>query len=381
MNVYVRELSSALARLGHDVDVYTRRDSAQVRDVEFVEPGFRVHYVTAGPATPLERDDLANFVGEFTDAVKTLFRCSGTPDAIHANYWLSGLVGHRLKHELNIPLVMTFHTLERVKADTFEAESDDRAFQEAAIVACADAVLASCDVEAAQFVRLYNAEPSRVHVVPLGVEHAFFSPGYRPQARRALGLDGDAAMLLFAGRLQELKGADLALETLIELRRRGRHAMLAIVGGPSGPDGAAILNRLHRRVAEAGVIDQVTFVAPQAHQLLSSWMRAADVTLVPSHAESFGLVALESSACGTPVVASDVGGLTTLIEQGVTGFLVAERDAAHWADVVELALDAENALALSNAAVLRARRYTWRRAAESLAALLDQLSSESLVRC
>jgi D-inositol-3-phosphate glycosyltransferase len=141
------------------------------------------------------------------------------------------------------------------------------------------------------------------------------------------------------------------------------------------------LEGLHRRVAEAGVIDQVIFVAPQAHQLLSSWMRAADVTLVPSRAESFGLVALESSACGTPVVASDVGGLTTLIDPGVTGYLVAERDAQTWADVVELALDAEGAMALSNAAVLRARRYTWRRAAESLAALLDQLASESLVRC
>jgi D-inositol-3-phosphate glycosyltransferase len=381
MNVYVRELSSALARLGHDVEVYTRRDSTSVRDVEFVEPGFRVHYVTAGPARALDRDELADHVGEFTDAVKTLFRCSGLPDAIHANYWLSGLVGHRLKHELNIPLIMTFHTLERVKADTFEAESDDRAFQEAAIVACADALLASCDVEAAQFVRLYNAEPSRVHVVPLGVEHAFFSPGYRPQARRALGLDSDAVMLLFVGRLQELKGADLALETLIELRRRGRHATLAIVGGPSGPDGNATLERLHRRVAEAGVIHQVIFVAPQAHQLLSSWMRAADVTLVPSRAESFGLVALESSACGTPVVASDVGGLSTLIDPGVTGYLVSERDATNWADVVELALDAESSMAMSNAAVLRARQYTWRRAAESLAALLDQLASESLVRC
>src|ERR1035437_9449630 len=313
MNVYVRELSSALARLGHEVDVYTRRDNTQVRDMEFVEPGFRVHHVTAGPATPLDREGLTEYVGEFTDTVKTLFRCSGTPDAIHANYWLSGLAGHRLKHELNIPLIMTFHTLERVKADTFEAESADRAFQEAAIVACADAVLASCDVQAAQFARLHHP---------------------------ALGLEGDAIMLFFVGRLQELKGADLALETLIELRQRGRHAMLAIVGGPSGPDGKATLEKLHQRVAEAGVIDQVTFVAPQAHQLLSSWMRAADVTLVPSRAESFGLVALESSACGTPVVASDVGGLSTLIEEGVTGYLVSERDVARWADVGELALDA-----------------------------------------
>ncbi len=381
MNVYVRELSSALARLGHEVDVYTRRDNPHVREIEFVEPGFRVHHVTAGPATPLDREGLTDYIGQFTDTVKTLFRCSGAPDAIHANYWLSGLAGHRLKHELGIPLIMTFHTLERVKADTFEAESDDRAFQEAAIVACADAVLASCDVEAAQFVRLYNAEPSRVHVVPLGVEHAYFAPGYRPQARRALALDPDAKMLLFVGRLQALKGADLALETLIELRSRGDHAMLAIVGGPSGPDGRETLERLHRRVAKAGVIQQVMFVAPQHHRLLSTWMRAADVTLVPSRAESFGLVALESSACGTPVVASDVGGLTTIIEEGVTGYLIGERDETEWANVVEHAFDSERATAMSNAAVLRARQYTWRRAGESLAAIIEQLAAESLVRC
>jgi D-inositol-3-phosphate glycosyltransferase len=381
MNVYVRELSSALARLGHEVDVYTRRDNPDVRDLVNVEPGFRVHHVTAGPPTPLGREALSEYVGEYTDTVKTLFLRFGIPNAIHANYWLSGLAGHRLKHELNIPLIMTFHTLEKVKADTFEAESDDRAFQEAAIVACADAVLASCDVEAEQFVHLYNAEPSRVHVVPLGVEHAFFAPGYRPQARSALGLDKDATMLLYVGRLQALKGADLALETLIELRRRGRHATLAIVGGPSGTDGAATLERLHQRVAEAGVIDQVMFVAPQSHRLLSSWMRAADVTLVPSRAESFGLVALESSACGTPVVASDVGGLTSLIDEGETGFLVSGRDVDRWADVVERALDVDRATSLSNAAVIRARRYTWRGAATSLATLIEHLASESLVHC
>src|SRR5487761_2203673 len=270
MNVYVRELSSALARLGHEVDVYTRRDTPASRDTVLVEPGFRVHHVTAGPPAPLERDDLAAHVDDFTDAVATSFRCTGVPDAIHANYWLSGLAGHRLKHELDVPLVMTFHTLERVKAETVEPE---------------------------QFVRLYHAEPSRVHVVPLGVEHAFFAPGHRPQARRALGVDPAATMLLFVGRLQALKGVDVALETLVEARRRGRRATLAIVGGPSGPDGRATLARLHERVAASGTIDHVTFVAPQAHQLLSTWMRAADATLVPSRSESFGLVALESSAC------------------------------------------------------------------------------------
>ena len=381
MNVYVRELSSALARLGHEVDVYTRRDNTRVGDVVNVEPGFRVHFVSAGPPAALDREELTNYVAEFTDNVAGLFQLTGIPDAIHANYWLSGLAGHRLKHELNIPLIMTFHTLERVKADTFEGESEDRAFQEAAIFACADAVLASCEVEAEQFVRFYNAERSRVHIVPLGVEHAFFAPGYRPQARRALGIKGEDSMLLFVGRLQALKGVDLALETLIELRNRGRNIMLAIVGGPSGPDGRATLASLHRRVEEAGVISHVSFVAPQSHQLLSTWMRASDVVLVPSRTESFGLVALESAACGTPVVASDVGGLMTLIDEGVTGFLVDERDPEVWANAVEVALDPQNATAMSNAAVLLARRYTWRSAARSLADLTEQLALSGLVRC
>jgi D-inositol-3-phosphate glycosyltransferase len=381
MNVYVRELSSALARLGHDVDVYTRRDNTRVGDVVHVEPGFAVHFVPAGPPSELDREQLTNYVAEFTDNVAGLLQVTGIPDAIHANYWLSGLAGHRLKHELNIPLIMTFHTLERVKADTFEGESEDRAFQEAAIFACADAVLASCEVEAEQFVRFYNAERSRVHIVPLGVEHAFFAPGYRPQARRALGIKGEDSMLLFVGRLQALKGVDLALETLIELRNRGRNIMLAIVGGPSGPDGRATLASLHRRVEEAGVISHVSFVAPQSHQLLSTWMRASDVMLVPSRTESFGLVALESSACGTPVVASDVGGLMTLIDEGVTGFLVGERDPKVWADAVEVALDPQNATAMSNAAVLLARRYTWRSAARSLADLTEELALSGLVRC
>jgi D-inositol-3-phosphate glycosyltransferase len=381
MNVYVRELSSAFARLGHEVDVYTRRDDPLARDTVLVEPGFRVHHVTAGPATPLEREQFPLYVDEFTDSVATSFRCTGTPDAIHANYWLSGLSGHRLKHELDIPLIMTFHTLERVKADTFEAESEERAKQEAAIFACADAVLASCDVEAEQIVRFYDASPSRVHVVPLGIQHAFFAPGYRPQARRALGIDPEATMLLFVGRVQALKGVDLALETLIELRRRGSNALLAIIGGPSGGDGRETLARLHERVAQAGVIDRVSFVAPQAHQLLSTWMRAADVTLVPSRSESFGLVALESSGCGTPVVASDVGGLKTLIEPGVNGFLLEVRDPAAWADAVQVTLDPEHSTSMSTGAVLLARNYTWRAAAESLADLTDRLALSGLLRC
>jgi D-inositol-3-phosphate glycosyltransferase len=381
MNVYVRELSAALARTGHDVDIFTRRDEDRQSDVVVIEPGVRVRHVAAGPSRVLERDELPLFVDEFTGAVADIFRNDGIPDVLHANYWLSGLAGHRLKHDFNIPLVATFHTLEKIKADSYETESPTRAELEQSIIGCADAVLASCDVEAHQITQFYDVADDRVHVVPLGVEHAFFSPGYRPQARRALGLDGEKTLMLFVGRLQRLKGVDLALETLIELRNRGHRAHLAIIGGPSGRDGKATLIHLHRRVQEAGVIEHVTFVAPQSHQLLSTWMRAADVTLVPSRSESFGLVALESSAAGTPVIASAVGGLTTLVEEGVNGRLVTSRQATQWADRVEEILEPEFAMAMSNAAVLMARRYTWRRAAEQLLDVVEDLRSRTLVTC
>lgn len=381
MNVYVRELASAMARQGHEIDVFTRRDDPQLASLQVVEPGFRVHHVAAGPARVLERHELADHVKTFTDQVALHFERHGRPDALHANYWLSGLAGHRLKHELHLPLIVTFHTLERVKADHFEGESEDRAHQEAAIFACADAVLASCDVEAAQFVEYYNADPARVHVVPLGVQHAFFAPGDQSAARQALGRHEDDTMLLFVGRLQALKGVDLALETLITLRRRGRDATLAIVGGPSGPEGARTLAQLHERVREAGVIDDVSFVAPQSHQLLSTWMRAADVTLVPSRSESFGLVALESSACGTPVVASAVGGLLTLVDPGINGQLVAQRDAEVWANAVDEVVSANADSSMSNSAVILAQRYTWRSAAVSLDALVGRLIAAGLVRC
>lgn len=381
MNVYVRELASALARQGHEVDVFTRRDAASVPATQLVEPGFRVHHVTAGPLRTLERHELEDYVETFTDVVAAFFSDHGVPDALHANYWLSGLAGHRLKHELNLPLIMTFHTLERVKADHFEGESEDRAHQEAALFACADAVLASCDVEAAQFVDYYSADPDRVHVVPLGVQHAFFAPGDQGAARQALGRNEDGTLLLFVGRIQTLKGVELALETLITLRERGRDASLAIVGGPSGPAGRATLATLHRRVSEANVIEHVSFVAPQSHQLLSTWMRAADVTLVPSRSESFGLVALESSACGTPVVASAVGGLLTLIESGVNGQLIASRDASRWADAVDQVMGDNADCAMSNSAVLLAQRYTWRSAAQSLDALVGRMVEAGLVRC
>ncbi len=380
MNVYVRELAAALARRGDDVDVFTRLEAPSASPVVDIEPGVRLHRVLAGPPRPLDKHDLVAHVDAFTEGV--LARMLESPDcygAIHANYWLSGIAGHALKHELDVPLLVTFHTVERIKAGG--AADPARAAAEDAIVACADAVLASCDVEAAQLAGVLGVDADRVAVVPLGVDHAYFGPGDRTQARRALGIDPEGPLLLFAGRLQELKGADLAVATLGELARRGGSHRLVVVGGPSGPAGDAYEASLHEQAGDVGR-GRVQFVAPQPHELLSTYYRAADACLVPSMAESFGLVALEASACGAPVVAADVGGLAALVDAGTTGLLVAERDPRAWADAVEwVTADPLLAMRLSTAAVLRAQRYTWRAAAARFDTIVRTTRASRLVSC
>jgi D-inositol-3-phosphate glycosyltransferase len=396
MNVYVRELTSALARSGVTCDVFTRAWSADLPAMVQVEPGLRVHHVPAGPLTVLPKESLPEVVDQFTEGVLGRMTASGalglsdeqaSPfDAVHANYWLSGLSGHTIKHELNLPLVCTFHTLDRVKAESMpeEVKADmphRRAEAEASIIECSDAVLASCTVEAEQIATLYG--PDRIRIVPLGVDHAFFGPGHRPQARRALGLPLDGRLLLFVGRIQPLKCADAAVETLAELTRRGDEPYhLVVVGGPSGPHGEASLRGLIDLAEARGVRDRVHFVDPQPHELLSSYYRAADVCIVPSRSESFGLVALEAAACGTPVVASAVGGLTTLVDHGRTGFLVEDPTPARYAEAVrQVFVEPLLSERLSTASVLRARRYTWRAAAGALLDLHDELGSGRLVEC
>jgi D-inositol-3-phosphate glycosyltransferase len=382
MNVYVRELTAALARNGDEVDVFTRLESPTAAPTADIEPGVRLHRVPAGPAMPIDKDELVDHVDEFTRGVLARMLESPDPyDAIHANYWLSGIAGHALKHELDVPLLVTFHTVERIKAGCAADPASPRAAAEDAIVACADAVLASCDVEAALLAGVLGVDADRAAVVPLGVDHAFFGPGERTHARRALGIDPDGPLLLFAGRLQELKGADLAVATLGELARRGGQHRLVVVGGPSGPAGSAYEVALHELAASVGR-GRIQFVAPQPHELLSTYYRAADACLVPSRAESFGLVALEASACGAPVVAADVGGLAALVDPGTTGLLVAERDARVWADAVEwVTADPLRSMRLSTAGVLRAQRYTWRAAAARFDTIVRTARASRLVSC
>src|SRR5271155_1218520 len=374
MNVYVRELTSALARSDVACDVFTRAWSPALPPVVDVEPGLRVHHVPAGPLQVLPKESLPAVVDEFTSGVlERMARAGELPyTSVHANYWLSGLSGHVIKHELNLPLVCTFHTLDRVKAESMpeEVEADmphRRAEAEASIIDCSDAVLASCTVEAEQIASLYGADPGRIRIVPPGVDHGFFGPGHRPQARRALGLPLDGRLLLFVGRIQPLKCADAAIETLAELSQSSDEPYrLVVVGGPSGPHGDKSFQGLADLADARGVREHVHFVEPQPHELLSSYYRAADVCIVPSRSESFGLVALEAAACGTPVVASAVGGLTTLVDHGHTGYLVDDPDPVAYAAAVRRTFDEPLAAErFSTASVLRARRYTWRAAART----------------
>ncbi|MBA2281493.1 MAG: glycosyltransferase [Acidimicrobiia bacterium] len=380
MNVYVRELASSLAQAGVAVDVFTRRYDDSLAEVVDVEPGLRVVHVPAGPAD-LTKEELPSAVEAYTAGVLEHLRHADV-GAIHANYWLSGLAGHWLKHELELPLVSTFHTLARVKAITGDREPQRRIDAEAEVIACSDAITASCPAEADDLVAHYGADRSRIELVPPGVLHAFFSPGEQAGARAALGLDDDRPVLLFVGRIQPLKGVDVAVEALAAVRRRRPDALLVIVGGASGADGTGEVERIRALIDALGLADNVRFVEPQPHHLLSTYYRAADVVVVPSRSESFGLVALEAAACGTPVVAAAVGGLRTLVDHGRTGFLVDARDPLAYAAAIEAVLD-DPALAtlLSKTAAAQARGYRWSTTAARLRRLYADLTVRDLVSC
>lgn len=377
MNVYVRELVSSLAQAGADVTVYVRRWADALPEVVAVEPGFRVVHVEAGPAS-LAKEALPGVVGRFADQVRGHLKRDPV-DVIHANYWLSGVAGHRLKHELGLPLVATFHTLARVKAVTGDPEPQLRVDAETEVIRCSDVITANSVTELHELVSHYGADSDRIEIVPPGVNHAFFSAGSKSGARQALGLRS-GPVLLFVGRIQPLKGADVAVETLAELD--DPQARLLIVGGASGTDGDREIRKLEKLIANNGLNERVAIVEPQPHHLLSTYYRAADVCLVPSRSESFGLVALEAAACGTPVVASDVGGLRTLVQHGRTGFRTSGRDPSEFADAAGSILNSPLlADELSRNAASSARTYTWTTMAGRLRRVYDDIAARVLVDC
>lgn len=378
MNVYVRELVSALAHAGVDCTTYTRAWRDDLPTEINVEPNHKVVHIPAG-AIDMPKGDLVSVVPEFTDGVLRHINANGGTDVIHANYWLSGLSGHTLKHELDVPLVSTFHTFARVKALGGDPESELREQAETDVIGCSDVICVSCTEEERQFIELYGNPPGTTEIVAPGVEHAFFAPGDKRGARKALEL-GDGPVLLFVGRIQPLKGADVAVRSLAELNRPD--ATLLIVGGASGIEGETEIAHVHALMQELKVENQVRFVAPQAHHILSTYYRAADVVLVPSRSESFGLVALEAAACGTPVVANAVGGLLTIVEHGRTGFLVPDRQpeifARHIANILD---DPALSMRMSRDAAERAKGYTWSFAAARLRRAYTDITSRDRVVC
>jgi D-inositol-3-phosphate glycosyltransferase len=383
MNIYVRSLASALARAGVACDVYTRAEHPGQPPVVMVEPNFRVINVPAGPLAPVPKEMLPGLVDEFTEGMLSRIRhCGRDYEVLHANYWLSGQVAHRLKHELSLPMVATFHTLALVKRNGFSTrggseEVPARVQGETDIIRCADLILASTRDEAGLLDSLYGADPDRIEVLPPGVDHRVFSPGDRAEARARLGHSG-RRVLLFVGRIQPLKGLDLAVQALAEIE----DAVLWAVGGPSGADGPAELERVQKLAGDLGVADRLLILPPRPHHELADYYRAADVCLVPSLTESFGLVALEAAACGTPVVAASVGGLRSIVVDGETGFLVEGRDPLEWATAVALLLDDRDlAASMSAQASARSSRWSWCMTAARLRRLCTDLVERTPVTC
>ncbi|RST00995.1 D-inositol-3-phosphate glycosyltransferase [Streptomyces sp. WAC07149] len=367
MNVYMVQLSRALAEHGVEVDLFTRCRGEARPSPDALGPGVRVHHLEAGPRTALAKEDMPALVVPFSLA---LLKQERRYDLVHSHYWLSGQAGRIAAAGWRIPLVHTAHTLARVKngalADGDAPEPELRIRGEHQVVGSADRLIANTADEARALRELYAAEERRTEIVRPGVDLRTFGPGRgRAAARARLGLPADAFVPLYAGRIQPLKGPDVMVRAVAELLRQDpglrRRTIVPVVGGDSGagPRGGA-----WELARELGVSDVLRHFPPVPQAELAQWYRAADVLMVPSRSESFGLVALEAQACGTPVLASAVGGLPTAVRDGVTGLLVRGNDPAEYARWLRwFAGRPQEAAEMGRAAVRHARSMSWRAAA------------------
>ena len=367
MNVYVDATARRLAARGVEVDIFTRATSSADPACIEVAPGVVVRHIVAGPFDGLQKQDLPGQLCSFAAGVLRIEAAKepGYYDVIHSHYWLSGQVGFLAKDRWGVPLVHTAHTLARVKndwlADGDAPEPPGRLIGEDQVVAEADRLIANTDDERDVLISSYGADPGRIDVVAPGVDTDLFTPGPKAAARREFGLDADERVLVFAGRIQPLKGAEVLLRaaTVLAVRHPEVRWRVLVVGGLSGA-GLPGAHGLDEFAAELGISAAVTFLPPQPREQLAQVFRAADVVAVPSYNESFGLVALEAQACGTPVVAASVGGLRVAVQDGVTGILVDGHDAASWADALAaISLDTLRRDHLSGAARVHAEKFSW----------------------
>jgi len=375
MNVYLDRLSRTMASKGVDVTVFTRRVHSSTPTVTDIRDRYRVVQVEAGPAERIPIPEMRFHAAEFASSVESWIRKENIElDIVHSHYWLSGRCGVRLKDALGIPLANSFHTLGKVK-DAARAEretpsSTDRLLTEKEVIARSDCVIASTPYEFDDLLEHYGASPERLCVSPPGVDHDVFHPGDKTQARERLQLS-DQQIVLFVGRIQTHKGTDVAVQALTGLVERkdqgASRTVLHIIGGASGNDGDNELTRCHETIARNQLEDHVRFFEPLPHDQLADHYRAADVVIVPSRSESFGLVAAEAQACGTPVVAANTGGLPYVVNASESGLLVDHHDPEAFATAVAAILDHPSfAERLAAGGVDFSRKFSWDATAERL---------------
>ena len=386
MNTYVVESAELMAAMGMKVDIFTRRTSAELPDVVEISKGVRVVHLNAGPAEVIAKEKLPLLIPELSEAFLKAMQGEVNYDVIHSHYWISGKVAMPAAEKLSIPLVHTMHTMARVKnLNLAEGETPEpmiRVQGETQVVEASDALIANTDAEAASLVSLYSACPDNVHVVSPGVDLTKFTPGAgRLAAREVLDIESNACVITFVGRIQPHKGPEVLIRAVAELVKHSPHLRAKlrsfIVGGASGA-GTAEVERLKDLVAWLGISDVVKFAPPVSRKELPNWYRAADFVCVPSYSESFGLVALEAQACGTPVVATAVGGLRTAVADGISGVLVDGHDPRAWSSVfARLLQEPQRRVLLSMGAIEHASHFGWDATARGTLNIYDELLSQS----
>jgi len=387
MNVYVREMARELARMGLHVDVFTRSQNSAIPRVVELGHGARVIHLAAGPEAPMPREEVHQHLDQFVAGVDAFRDAEGLEyDLVHAHYWLSGVAGLSLREAWGTPVIQMFHTLGRLKNSVAqslsEVEPQLRIKEETRVVARADRIVAANVVERAHLVWYYGARAERVAVIRCGVDTELFHPMSRTVAKDLLEL-GPEPLLLYVGRLQPIKG----LETLLEALTLMEPVTLLIIGGDQDEPENGHAQYLRERVAALGLEARVRFLGAQPQRRLRLFYAAADATVMPSYYESFGMVALEAMACGSPVVASRVGGLTTTVQDGVTGHLVEEGEPAALAGRLSTLLASETERArLSREAVRWAAEHRWPCVAEAVCRLYSELRPQAsrhlaLARC
>ncbi|MCW2940571.1 MAG: UDP-N-acetylglucosamine [Actinomycetia bacterium] len=388
MNVYIVEVAKLLAARGIEVDIFTRATCRGQQTVVELSPGVLVRHIVAGPFEELDKNDLPRQLCGFTSG---LLRTEasyepGHYDLLHSHYWLSGQPAWVAKARWGVPLVHSMHTLAKVKNEALalgdSPEPPARVLGEEQVVETADRLIANTSQEARQLIALYDAEPSRVATVNPGVNLSTFRPA--PGARGRLGLPDDAFVMLFVGRIQPLKAPDVLLHAAARMLEddpslRSR-LVVAVVGGPSGA-ARSRPEELQKLAVLLGIADVVRFEPPCPQPELADWYRAADVTVVPSHNESFGLVAVESQACGTPVVAASVGGLRTAVKDGESGVLVPGHDPADYAVVLaQLAAEPRRRNWMAHEALRHAGEFGWSGTVDRLLEVYTSAVDEQVLR-